>query len=185
MSVAQRLYQNGFITYMRTDSTTLSQEGLGGAARAIELKFGKEYLSEKPRLYRTQATNAQEAHEAIRPAGADFREVAQVRRQLGSEAAQLYKLVWQRMLASPDEERPRHEFNRRDPIRRSPILRQGQNRGVCRFPDGLCLRPRSPRTVNRARSFYRSWFLVNRSRRNPSRRPSTPHSHPDATAKET
>ncbi len=100
MSVAQRLYQNGFITYMRTDSTTLSQEGLGGAARAIELKFGKEYLSEKPRLYRTQATNAQEAHEAIRPAGADFREVAQVRRQLGSEAAQLYKLVWQRMLAS-------------------------------------------------------------------------------------
>ena len=100
MSVAQQLYQNGFITYMRTDSTTLSQEALRGAARAIELKFGQEYLSEKPRLYRTKAKNAQEAHEAIRPAGAEFREIAQVRRQLGSEAAQLYKLIWQRMLAS-------------------------------------------------------------------------------------
>ena len=100
MSVAQQLYENGFITYMRTDSTTLSQEALSGATRVIELKFGKQYLAKQRRLYRTKAKNAQEAHEAIRPAGTAFREVAQVRRQLGSVAAQLYQLIWQRMVAS-------------------------------------------------------------------------------------
>ncbi len=100
MSVAQQLYENGFITYMRTDSTTLSDEAKVAARTLIEREFGLEYLSEEVRYYRTKVKNAQEAHEAIRPAGEEFRAVADVRRQLGPEAAKLYEMVWQRTAAS-------------------------------------------------------------------------------------
>ena len=69
MRVAQGLYENGYITYMRTDSTNLSQEAIAASRRAIEKRYGSEYLSERPRQYKGKAKNAQEAHEAIRPAG--------------------------------------------------------------------------------------------------------------------
>ncbi len=100
MSVAQQLYENGFITYMRTDSTMLSDEAKAAARSLIEQEFGKEYLSEEIRYYRTKVKNAQEAHEAIRPAGEEFRPVAEVRRQLGPEAARLYEMIRMRAVAS-------------------------------------------------------------------------------------
>ncbi len=100
MTVAQQLYENGFITYMRTDSTTLSNEALNGARNWIETRFGKEYLVDQPRQYQTKVRNAQEAHEAIRPAGEEFSDVARVREQLGPEAAKLYEMILHRTLAS-------------------------------------------------------------------------------------
>lgn len=100
MSVAQTLYENGFITYMRTDSTTLSTEALDGARSLILREFGKDYLPESARIYKTKVKNAQEAHEAIRPAGSDFAHPSAVRDKLGVEAFKLYELIWQRTLAS-------------------------------------------------------------------------------------
>lgn len=99
MSVAQILYENGFITYMRTDSTTLSSEALEGARSLILREFGKDYLPDAPRIYKTKVKNAQEAHEAIRPAGRDFAHPTAVRDRLGVEAFKLYEIIWQRTLA--------------------------------------------------------------------------------------
>lgn len=99
MAVAQTLYENGFITYMRTDSTTLSEEAIRGAKDLISREFGAQYLSPEPRLYKTKVKNAQEAHEAIRPAGSDFAHPDVVRQKLGVEAFKLYELIWKRMLA--------------------------------------------------------------------------------------
>lgn len=100
MQIAQQLYENGFITYMRTDSTTLSDEALRGAREVIARDFGEEYLPPAPRLYKTQVKNAQEAHEAIRPAGAEFAPPQTVKDRLGAEAFRLYELIWKRTLAS-------------------------------------------------------------------------------------
>lgn len=100
MQVAQTLYENGFITYMRTDSTSLSSEAISGARTLIGNEFGKEYLPDQPRIYKTKVKNAQEAHEAIRPAGSDFVHPDQVRERMGVEAFRLYELIWQRTLAS-------------------------------------------------------------------------------------
>ncbi len=100
MAVAQTLYENGFITYMRTDSTTLSEEALSGSRALIAREFGKEYLYDQPRIYKTKVKNAQEAHEAIRPAGADFTPPSVVKDRLGLEAFRLYELIWKRTLAS-------------------------------------------------------------------------------------
>lgn len=100
MSVAQSLYENGFITYMRTDSTTLSQEGLNAARSLITKEFGKDFLHPEPRVYQTKVKNAQEAHEAVRPAGETFASVAEVNSKLGMEAAKLYELIWKRTIAS-------------------------------------------------------------------------------------
>ncbi len=100
MSVAQQLYENGFITYMRTDSTALSDEAKAAARGLIASRFGPEYLSESVRYYRNEVKNAQEAHEAIRPAGGKFRAISEVRKLLGAEAAKLYEMVWRRTLAS-------------------------------------------------------------------------------------
>jgi DNA topoisomerase-1 len=100
MTLAQQLYENGFITYMRTDSTTLSEEALGAARKLIQRDFGKEYLPPQPRQYVTKVKNAQEAHEAIRPAGHEFTSPDVVRAQLGEEAFRLYQLIWQRTVAS-------------------------------------------------------------------------------------
>jgi DNA topoisomerase-1 len=100
MRTAQRLYENGFITYMRTDSTTLSETALGAArAQAREL-YGDAYVPAEPRIYTRKVKNAQEAHEAIRPAGDSFRTPGQVANQLSSDEFRLYELVWQRTLAS-------------------------------------------------------------------------------------
>ena len=100
MGIAQQLYENGFITYMRTDSTTLSEQALDAARGLISNEFGKDYLPEKPRIYSTKVKNAQEAHEAIRPAGESFKSVAEVKTQLGAEASKLYELIWKRTIAS-------------------------------------------------------------------------------------
>jgi DNA topoisomerase I len=100
MRVAQGLYENGAITYMRTDSTTLSQQALTAARRWIGSQYGPEYLPPSPRQYETKVKNAQEAHEAIRPAGADFQSIDDVRRELGADAGALYELIWKRTVAS-------------------------------------------------------------------------------------
>ncbi len=100
MGLAQQLYENGFITYMRTDSTTLSQEALEGAQKVIRSDFGPEFLSDEVRTYATKVKNAQEAHEAIRPAGADFTHPDIVKARLGPDATRLYELIWKRTLAS-------------------------------------------------------------------------------------
>jgi DNA topoisomerase I len=99
MQVAQTLYENGYITYMRTDSTSLSQEALEGARNLIARDFGREFLPQEPRIYKTKVKNAQEAHEAIRPAGSEFAPPAVVKQKLGQEAFRLYELIWQRALA--------------------------------------------------------------------------------------
>jgi DNA topoisomerase-1 len=98
MSVAQRLYENGYITYMRTDSVTLSQTAINAArAQAREL-YGAEYVPAEPRLYTGKVKNAQEAHEAIRPSGDRFRTPAQAR--LSGDELRLYELIWKRTVAS-------------------------------------------------------------------------------------
>ena len=99
MRVAQGLYENGYITYMRTDSTALSGQAIAAARRQIVELFGPEYAPEKPRFYARRA-NAQEAHEAIRPAGTNFRTPDQVRGSLDRDSFRLYELIWKRTLAS-------------------------------------------------------------------------------------
>ena len=100
MRVAQRLYENGYITYMRTDSTTLSESALAAArAQAREL-YGADSVPAQPRQYNRKVKNAQEAHEAIRPAGDRFRTPDQVRRELSSEQFNVYDLIWKRTVAS-------------------------------------------------------------------------------------
>jgi DNA topoisomerase I len=103
MRTAQQLYENGFITYMRTDSTTLSQEALTAARNFISSEYGSEYLPKEARVYATKVKNAQEAHEAIRPAGASFTPPEEVRAALGEEAFKLYDLIWKRTVASQME----------------------------------------------------------------------------------
>jgi DNA topoisomerase-1 len=98
MSVAQRLYENGFITYMRTDSTSLSDTALTAARRQVQELYGGEYLPDAPRVYASKVKNAQEAHEAIRPAGDSFRTPAQT--GLTGEQFRLYELIWMRTVAS-------------------------------------------------------------------------------------
>jgi DNA topoisomerase I len=100
MSIAQRLYENGYITYMRTDSTTLSETAITAArAQAREL-YGADYVPEKPRHYDKKVKNAQEAHEAIRPAGDRFRTPDQVASELADDEFRLYELIWKRTVAS-------------------------------------------------------------------------------------
>ncbi len=101
MSVAQRLYENGYITYMRTDSTTLSQTAIDAARRQARDLYGESYVPDKPRVYASKVKNAQEAHEAIRPAGDHFRTPEQVARDgLSRDEQRLYNLVWKRTVAS-------------------------------------------------------------------------------------
>lgn len=103
MSTAQQLYENGFITYMRTDSTTLSTEALTAARNFISSEYGKDYLPDQARVYATKVKNAQEAHEAIRPAGSSFTPPEEVRKALGDEAFKLYDMIWKRTVASQME----------------------------------------------------------------------------------
>jgi len=98
MSVAQRLYENGFITYMRTDSTTLSGGAVQAARSQVRELYGTEYLPESPRTYASKVKNAQEAHEAIRPAGDSFQTPAQT--GLTGDQFRLYELIWMRTVAS-------------------------------------------------------------------------------------
>ena len=100
MRTAQQLYENGFITYMRTDSTNLSEEAIAGSRQVIQDLYGDDYLPGKAIRYATKVKNAQEAHEAIRPAHRIFRSVAEVEKTLGKDAAKLYDLIWKRTVAS-------------------------------------------------------------------------------------
>ena len=100
MRVAQRLYENGYITYMRTDSTTLSESALKAARSQAADLYGAEYVPDAPRRYERKVKNAQEAHEAIRPAGDSFRTPRQVAGQLNRDELALYELVWKRTVAS-------------------------------------------------------------------------------------
>ena len=100
MRNAQSLYENGFITYMRTDSTHLSSEAVEGSRKIIENLYGKEYLPHNPNSYTNKVRNAQEAHEAIRPAHREFRTINDVQSALGEDCAKLYDLIWKRTIAS-------------------------------------------------------------------------------------
>ncbi|MFN2561542.1 MAG: type I DNA topoisomerase, partial [Jatrophihabitans sp.] len=100
MRTAQRLYENGYITYMRTDSTNLSETALTAARSQARQLYGDAYVPAEPRIYTRKVKNAQEAHEAIRPAGDTFRTPGEVANQLSSEEFRLYELIWQRTLAS-------------------------------------------------------------------------------------
>ncbi len=100
MSIAQRLYENGYITYMRTDSTTLSESAINAARTQARQLYGAEYVHPSPRQYTRKVKNAQEAHEAIRPAGEAFATPDAVRRELDGDEFRLYELIWQRTVAS-------------------------------------------------------------------------------------
>ena len=98
MRIAQRLYENGHITYMRTDSVNLSDQAIQAARRRVTELYGKEYLAKQPRRYKTASKSAQEAHEAIRPAGDQMLPVEQL--PLSGQEARLYDLIWKRTVAT-------------------------------------------------------------------------------------
>ena len=98
MGVAQKLYERGFITYMRTDSVTLSQEALEGTRQAVQRIYGVENLSNQVRRYKSKVANAQEAHEAVRPAGRDMKTADEL--SLSGDEKKLYDLIWRRTVAT-------------------------------------------------------------------------------------
>ena len=100
MRIAQRLYENGHITYMRTDSTSLSKQGLEAARSAARELYGADYVTDAPRTYDRKVKNSQEAHEAIRPAGERFATPGQLAGSLDAEEFKLYELIWARTVAS-------------------------------------------------------------------------------------
>jgi DNA topoisomerase-1 len=98
--VAQRLYENGYITYMRTDSVNLSETAIAAARAQVAELYGDRFVPPEPRRYTGKVKNAQEAHEAIRPAGDQFRTPGEVARELSTEEFKLYELIWRRTIAS-------------------------------------------------------------------------------------
>jgi len=100
MRIAQRLYENGYITYMRTDSIALSETAVAAARTEISARYGPDYLPAEARRYRSAVKNAQEAHEAIRPAGDRFRAPEEVSAEVERDEARLYDLIWKRTVAS-------------------------------------------------------------------------------------
>jgi len=100
MRIAQGLYENGFITYMRTDSVQLSNQAVAAARQQVAEMYGNDYLPDAPRVYKSKSKNAQEAHEAIRPAGDSFRTPKSVESALDKDAYRLYELIWKRTVAS-------------------------------------------------------------------------------------
>ena len=100
MRVAQSLYENGYITYMRTDSINLSNEALNASRKLIKEKYGDDYLPASPRVYKSKSKNAQEAHEAIRPAGSSFKDPQEIKKKLTDQEYKLYDLIWKRTIAS-------------------------------------------------------------------------------------
>lgn len=100
MRSAQRLYENGYITYMRTDSTTLSATAIEAARSQARELYGDAYVADSPRQYTRKVKNAQEAHEAIRPAGETFRTPGAIAREVDGDDFRLYEMIWQRTIAS-------------------------------------------------------------------------------------
>jgi DNA topoisomerase-1 len=100
MRVAQRLYENGYITYMRTDSINLSQQAIAAARSAAKSLYGADHVADAPRVYQGKSKNAQEAHEAIRPAGDSFKTPGELAPELSRDEFALYDLIWKRTVAS-------------------------------------------------------------------------------------
>lgn len=100
MQTAQRLYENGYITYMRTDSTTLAQVAVDAARDLVRSEYGQQFLHDSPRVYASKVKNAQEAHEAIRPAGHPFKKPEALRGELDNDQFRLFDLIWKRTIAS-------------------------------------------------------------------------------------
>ena len=100
MRIAQRLYENGYITYMRTDSVTLSSSAITAARSSAQALYGKEFVPATPRVYEGKTKNAQEAHEAIRPAGDSFKTPGELAPELSRDEFALYDLIWKRTVAS-------------------------------------------------------------------------------------
>ena len=159
MQVAQRLYEQGYITYMRTDSTTLSDEALTAARTQAREMYGDAYVPDAPRRYERKVKNAQEAHEAIRPAGETFRTPDQVARELSGDDLRLYDMVWKRTVASQMNDATGHE--RPDPAH-----------GHGAVGDGRRGRRRSSRPAAGSSPSPGSCMAYRRARTNP--RPSGP-----------
>ncbi|MCB4208974.1 type I DNA topoisomerase [Arthrobacter sp. UM1] len=104
MQLAQRLYENGYITYMRTDSTALSSQAVNAARAQAKELYGEKAVPSKPRVYASKSANAQEAHEAIRPAGDSFRRPSAVASKISRDELRLYELIWKRTVASQMED---------------------------------------------------------------------------------
>lgn len=100
MAIAQSLYENGYITYMRTDSTNLAQVAIDAARELVRTEYGQPYLPDTPRVYRSKVKNAQEAHEAIRPAGHPFKLPEALKGELNYDQFRLFDLIWKRTIAS-------------------------------------------------------------------------------------
>ena len=131
MSIAQRLYERGFITYMRTDSTNLSEQAITGRAhRRSASSTARSTCPAEPRAYRSKVKNAQEAHEAIRPAGDRIRRPDEVRAELDADEQRLYELIWIRTDRVPDERRARQQGH--DPRRRARRPRTSTRRSAPR-----------------------------------------------------
>ena len=143
MSVAQRLYENGYITYMRTDSVTLSQTAISAARKQAAELYGAAYVPDAPRIYASKVKNAQEAHEAIRPAGDSFRTPAQVAKdRLSSDERRLYELIWQRTVASQMKDATGESVSVRvagtsSRGRAGRVRRDRQGHQLLRVPQGL------------------------------------------------
>ena len=135
MQVAQKLYENGFITYMRTDGVTVSQDAIAEARKLIATEYGTRYVPESPRQYKTKTKNAQEAHEAIRPTDLSRRPG---NTGLAGEEAELYELVWKRMMASQMEMAVYDQVSAelRDASRKHALRATGS---VLKFDGFLCL----------------------------------------------
>ena len=140
MQVAQKLYENGFITYMRTDSTTLSDTAISAARAQVTQLYGADYLPDKPRTYAGKVKNAQEAHEAIRPSGDRFRTPAET--GLTGDQFRLYELIWKRTVASQMKDAVGNSVTvkiggtaARRPGRR--VLRVRQDDHLPRLPEGV------------------------------------------------
>ena len=111
MQVAQSLYENGYITYMRTDSTNLAQVAIEASRKLVESEYGKEYVPPNPRIYASKVKNAQEAHEAIRPAGTEFKKPEALRSELNDDQFRLFELIWKRTIASQMEDARGHRIS--------------------------------------------------------------------------
>ena len=149
MRVAQRLYENGYITYMRTDSTTLAESALTAARDQARELYGAEYVPEKPRRYDRKVKNAQEAHEAIRPAGDRFRTPQQVQGELSRDEHALYDLIWKRTIASQMKDATR--LDGLGAARRARVDRRGRGvrRGRARRSRSAASSPRTRRAATR------------------------------------
>jgi DNA topoisomerase I len=187
MSVAQRLYERGFITYMRTDSTNLSEQAVNGARAQIQQLYGPDYLPAQPRSYQKKVKNAQEAHEAIRPAGEVFRTPDQVRGQLDADEQRLYELVWMRTVACQmADARGRRVSARLEATSTTGELATfGASGRTIEFPATCGPTSRAPTTPTpswaTARSGCRPWRRATRCPPAPSRPTATRPSRPPAT----